>query len=63
MSTVNSVGKKRTDSRVFFRRPDESIYAVLPASRVKWLRRYHKLESFLKTERDSGVIITVNGND
>jgi hypothetical protein len=48
-----------TDSRVFYRRPDETIYAVLPKSRVIYLRRYRKLEIFLKQQRDSGIILEV----
>ena len=52
-----------TDSRVYFRRPDLSCYAVLSPKRVAELRSKRKLDAFLERERDSGIIIPTDTHD
>ena len=50
-----------TDNRVFFRRPDDSIYAILGPERIRTLKRRHELNAFLRQQRESGVVIKIAG--
>ena len=50
--------KNETDSRVKFRRvSDNSVYCVMESGTVERYRNAGMLESFLKTQRDSGIVI------
>lgn len=47
-----------TDSRVFFRRPeDNSIYAIIGPKHMRELKRSNQLYKHLKKQRESGVVI------
>lgn len=62
MTTVHTIANMKgadTDSRVFFRRPDNSIYAILQPATLRQMRKQHCLERFLKRERNSGVVIKI----
>ena len=52
-----------TDSRIFFRRPDLSCYAVLSKPRYELLRKRGKLDAWLKKQKRSGVIIPTDAID
>ena len=62
MSTVHTIANMKgegTDSRVMFRRPDESIYAILGPDSIRGLKRRHELDAFLREQRNSGVVIKI----
>lgn len=58
--TIANMKGEGTDSRVFFRRPeDDSIYAILDPARIRHLKRRRALDKFLTQQRQSGVVIKV----
>ena len=57
--TIANILSEGTDSRVFFRRPDETIYAILGPDRIRYLKRIHGLDKFLRQQRESGVVIQI----
>ncbi len=52
-----------TDSRVFFRRPDLSCYAVLSMTRIAELRKLRMLDVVLNREKNSLIIIPTETHD
>ena len=62
MTIVHTIAKRTsdlTDTRVFFRRPDETIYAVLTMDSIRQLRKANSIVRFLAKEHDSGVVIKI----
>jgi hypothetical protein len=57
--TIANMRSAGTDCRVFFRRPDESIYAVIGPNHMRTLKRTRQLDNFLQQQRDSGVVIKI----
>ena len=50
--------KNETDSRIKFRRvSDNSIYCVMNPNTVAAYRKAGTLDSFLKQQKDSGIVI------
>ena len=58
MNFKSELLKNETDCRVKFRRvSDNSIYCVMEQKTVERYRKAGKLDSFLKNQRESGVVI------
>lgn len=58
MTFINKIADQETDHRIKFRRvSDDSIYCVLAPATFKRLQKANELDSFLKKERDSGIVI------
>jgi len=58
--TIANMKGEDTDSRVFFRCPDnETIYAILGPAQIRYLRRNHDLNNFLRQQRELGVVIQI----
>jgi hypothetical protein len=58
--TIANVLHVDTDSRVFFRRPeDDTIYCVLSPLSIAKLRKHRELDNYLQQQRDSGIVIKI----
>lgn len=57
--TIANLLSPETDNRVFFRRPDNTIYAIIGPAGINVLRKRHHLEIYLQQQRDSGVVIKI----
>ena len=58
MTYVRKIVKDETDSRIKFRRPeDDSVYCVMSPATVARYRKAKTLDSFLTTQRESGIVI------
>lgn len=59
--TIANMQSEGTDSRVFFRRPDDSIYAIIGPAHLSRLRRARQLGNYLREQRELGVVIRIAG--
>jgi len=59
--TIANLQSAGTDCRVFFRRPDETIYAIIGPKQMRSLKRSKQLDKFLRQQRKSGVVIRIAG--
>lgn len=57
MTSVNNLSNNDTDSRIFFRRDDLSVYAVLQPSEMRALRQQRKLDVWLREQRELDVTV------
>ena len=58
MSWMDKIVKNETDCRIKFRRvSDNSVYCIMTPGTVALHRKANSLESFLTTQRDSGIVI------
>ena len=58
MNLINENAKNITDCRIKFRRvSDDTIYCILAPATFKRLNKANELDSFLKKQRDSGIVI------
>lgn len=58
MTFVNEIAKNETDCRIKFRRvADNSVYCIMEPATVARHRKAGTLDSFLKEQRESGVVI------
>ena len=59
--TIADLQRAGNDNRVFFKRPDESIYAVIDLKQMRHLKRLKMLDDYLQEQRDSGIVIRIAG--
>ena len=59
--TIANMQSEGTDPRVFFRRSDDSIYAILGPGHLRRLKRARQLRNYLQEQRESGVVIRIAG--
>lgn len=59
--TIANMQSEGTDGRVFFRRQDDSIYAIIGPANLTRLKRARQLRNYLREQRESGVVIKVAG--
>ena len=60
--TTHTVSKYRgrgTDCRVFFKRPDNSIYAIIGPNFLKRLKDAKQLGRYLREQRQSGIVFII----
>lgn len=57
--TIANLQHAGTDGRVFFRRPDDSIYAIIGPAHLTRLKRARQLRNYLREQRESGVVIRI----
>ena len=59
MNLLKESAKLETDSRIRFRRvSDNSVYCVMSPLTMERYRKAGTLDSFLKNQRDSGIVIS-----
>jgi len=59
--TIANLKSPGTDCRVFFKRADETIYAVIGETQMRSLKRSRQLDKYLREQRESGIVIQIAG--